>query len=91
MNTAAIRANRRRLLILTVIVLFCAAAYMLVEVDFSNPRLFAYAMKIRAPKLIVMLIRYFYHIYLAVQIKIGACHRKCRTPLSGTGLCCHTF
>ena len=59
MNTAAIRANRRRLLILTVIVLFCAAAYMLVEVDFSNPRLFAYAMKLRAPKLIVMLITAF--------------------------------
>lgn len=59
MNTAAIRANRRRLLILTVIVLFCAAAYMLVEVDFSNPRLFVYAMKIRAPKLIVMLITAF--------------------------------
>ena len=53
------RANRRRLLILTVIVLFCAAAYMLVEVDFSNPRLFAYAMKLRAPKLIVMLITAF--------------------------------
>lgn len=50
MNTAAIRANRRRLLILTVIVLFCAAAYMLVEVDFSNPRLFAYAMKIPGPQ-----------------------------------------
>ena len=32
---------------------------MLVEVDFSNPRLFAYAMKIRAPKLIVMLITAF--------------------------------
>lgn len=59
MNTAAIRANRRRLLILTVIVLFCAAAYMLVKVDFSNPRLFAYAMKLRAPKLIVMLITAF--------------------------------
>lgn len=59
MNTAAIRANRRRLLILTVIVLFCAAAYMLVEVDFSNSRLFAYAMKLRAPKLIVMLITAF--------------------------------
>ena len=59
MNTAAIRANRRRLLILTVIVLFCAAAYMLVEVDFSNPRLFVYAMKLRAPKLIVMLITAF--------------------------------
>lgn len=53
------RANRRRLLILTVIVLFCAAAYMLVEVDFSNTRLFAYAMKLRAPKLIVMLITAF--------------------------------
>lgn len=59
MNTAAMRANRRRLLILTVIVLFCAAAYMLVEVDFSNTRLFAYAMKLRAPKLIVMLITAF--------------------------------
>ena len=59
MNTAAIRANRRRLLILTVIVLYCAAAYMLVEVDLSNPRLFAYAMKLRAPKLIVMLITAF--------------------------------
>ena len=32
---------------------------MLVEVDFSNPRLFAYAMKLRAPKLIVMLITAF--------------------------------
>ena len=59
MNTAAMRANRRRLLILTVIVLFCAAAYMLVEVDFSNPRLFVYTMKLRAPKLIVMLITAF--------------------------------
>ena len=56
MNTAALRANRCKLLILAAIVLLCAAGYMLVGVNFSNPRLFAYAMKIRAPKLIVMLI-----------------------------------
>ena len=56
MNTAALRANRCKLLILAAIVLLCAAGYMLVGVNFSNPRLFAYAMKNRAPKLIVMLI-----------------------------------
>ena len=56
MNTAAVRANRRKLLILAAIVLLCAAGYMLVEVNFSNPKLLAYAMKIRTPKLIVMLI-----------------------------------
>lgn len=56
MNTAALRANRCKLLILAAIVLLCAAGYILVGVNFSNPRLFAYAMKIRAPKLIVMLI-----------------------------------
>ena len=59
MNTAAVRANRRKLLILAAIVLLCAAGYMLVEVNFSNPKLFAYAMKIRTPKLIVMLITAF--------------------------------
>ena len=59
MNTAAVRANRRKLLILVAIVLLCAAGYMLVEVNFSNPKLLAYAMKIRTPKLIVMLITAF--------------------------------
>ena len=59
MNTAAIRANRRKLLLLAALVLLCAAGYMLVEVNFSNPKLLAYAMKIRAPKLIVMLITAF--------------------------------
>ena len=59
MNTAAIRANRRKLLILAFLVLLCAAGYMLVEVNFSNPKLLAYAMKIRTPKLIVMLITAF--------------------------------
>lgn len=42
MNTAAVRANRRKLLILAAIVLLCAAGYMLVEVNFSNPKLLAY-------------------------------------------------
>ena len=37
MNTAAMRANQRKLLILAAIVLFCAAGYLLVEVNFSNP------------------------------------------------------
>ena len=59
MNTAAVRANRRKLLILAAIVLLCATGYMLVEVNFSNPKLLAYAMKIRIPKLIVMLITAF--------------------------------
>ena len=59
MNSAAIRSNRRKLLVLAAIVLLCAAGYMLVGVNFSNPKLFAYAMKIRTPKLIVMLITAF--------------------------------
>ncbi len=59
MNTLAIRANRRKLLILAVLVLLCAAGYMLVEVNFFNSKLLAYAMKIRTPKLIVMLITAF--------------------------------
>ena len=42
MNTVAIRANRRKLLILAFLVLLCAAGYMLVEVNFSNPKLLAY-------------------------------------------------
>lgn len=44
---------------MTALVLVCAAAYMLIEVDFSNPKLFQYAMKIRTPKLMVMLITAF--------------------------------
>ena len=36
-----------------------AAAYMLVEVNFDNERLFFYALKLRTPKLIVMIITAF--------------------------------
>ena len=39
MNSAAIRSNRRKLLVLAAIVLLCAAGYMLVGVNFSNPKL----------------------------------------------------
>lgn len=58
MNTA-IRSNRRKLIVLALLVILCSAGYMLVEVRFGNPKLFRYAMKIRTPKLIVMLITAF--------------------------------
>ena len=59
MNTAAYRKNIRRLLIMVVLAALAAAAYMLVEVNLENQKLFAYAMKIRTPKLIAMLITAF--------------------------------
>ena len=59
MNTTAVRANRQKLAILAALVLLCAAGYMLVGVHFDNAKLFQYAMKIRFPKLIVMLITAF--------------------------------
>lgn len=59
MNTVAYRKNIRKLLIMVVLAALAAAAYMLVEVNFENQKLFAYAMKIRTPKLIAMLITAF--------------------------------
>ncbi len=59
MNQAAVRANQRKLVILSVIVLLCAAGYMFYAVNFSNPKLFQYSMKLRSPKLVVMLITAF--------------------------------
>lgn len=59
MNSAAVRANQRKLIILSVIVLLCAAGYMFYAVNFSNPKLFQYSMKLRSPKLVVMLITAF--------------------------------
>ena len=44
---------------MTVLVLLASAAYMLVDVKFESEKLFWYAMKIRAPKLMVMLITAF--------------------------------
>ncbi|MFR9216060.1 MAG: iron chelate uptake ABC transporter family permease subunit [Ruthenibacterium sp.] len=59
MNKTAVRANARKLAVLALLIALAAAAYMLVEVNFGNAKLFQYAMKIRAPKLIVMLITAF--------------------------------
>lgn len=59
MNHAAVRANQRKLVILAAIVLLCALGYMFYAVNFGNPRLFRYSMKLRSPKLIVMLITAF--------------------------------
>lgn len=52
-------SNKTKLIILAVIALACAVAYLFVAVKFDNPKLFHYAMKIRIPKLIVMLITAF--------------------------------
>lgn len=59
MNQAAVRANRRKLVILSAIVLLCAVGYMFYGVKFSNPKLFSYSMSLRFPKLVVMLITAF--------------------------------
>lgn len=59
MNVKAYQVNIRKLGIMLILVLLAAAAYMFAEVDFGNEKLFRYAMKIRTPKLIVMLITAF--------------------------------
>ena len=56
MRTAAHRANARKLILMAVLVLLAAAAYLTVEV---NPTYFSSAMSLRVPKLIVMLIAAF--------------------------------
>lgn len=59
MNTIALRKNKKKLLGLMVLVLFASAAYLLIDLNFTNTRLLQYALKIRTPKLIVMLITAF--------------------------------
>ena len=59
MNTSAYRKNIRKLMFMLLLVALAGAAYMLVGVNFENQNLFAYAMKIRTPKLIAMLITVF--------------------------------
>ena len=59
MLTRAQRSNRRKLCVMAALVLLAAAAYMTVDVNFGNAKLLAYSMRIRAPKLIVMLITAF--------------------------------
>ena len=59
MKLFARRANARRLLVMAALVLIASAAYMLVDARWGNEKLFAYAMKIRTPKLVAMLITAF--------------------------------
>lgn len=59
MGSAVHKANKRKLFLMLLLVEVAAAAYLTVDVSFSNERLFRYAMKIRIPKLIVMLITAF--------------------------------
>ena len=55
MRKAAYAKNVRRLVALSVLTLLAAVLYLFVDVHFSNEKLFWYAMKIRTPKLVVML------------------------------------
>ena len=59
MISLAQKNNRRKLILMILLTLAAAAAYMLVDLRFDKPKLFWYAMKIRAPKLAVMLITAF--------------------------------
>ena len=59
MNTKAIRSNQRKLAIMAIIIVLCAIGYMVIGVKFGNTKLVQYSMKIRTPKLIVMLITAF--------------------------------
>lgn len=52
-------SNKNKLIIMAVLVLLCSATYLFAAVNFHNPKLFQYSMKIRIPKLIVMLITAF--------------------------------
>lgn len=56
MGSAAHRKNRRKLALMVFLVVVAAAAYLFSDVSFANERLFRYAMKIRIPKLIAMLV-----------------------------------
>ena len=59
MNQAVFRSNLTKIIILSVLALAATTAYMLTDVNFANEKLFLYAMKIRTPKLIVMILTAF--------------------------------
>ena len=59
MRTKAYYRNIQKLVMMALLAVAAASAYMLVEVNFDNDRLFFYALKLRTPKLIVMIITAF--------------------------------
>lgn len=56
MRTAAYRSNMKKLAVMAAIALAAAAAYMLFDLNFGNSKLLSYGLRIRTPKLIVMII-----------------------------------
>ncbi|MDO5292281.1 MAG: iron chelate uptake ABC transporter family permease subunit [bacterium] len=58
-NVSLQRRNIRKLVILAVVTVIACIAYMLVNMNFHNERLFRYALSLRTPKVIVMLITAF--------------------------------
>jgi len=59
MRTTAYKANVRKLVILAVLMLLAVVFFMVVDVNFSNPKFFWFSMKIRTPKLLAMLVAAF--------------------------------
>lgn len=57
--SASYQANVRKVTLLALLVLLAAVFYMVVAVNFGNQQLMLYSMKIRTPKLVVMLITAF--------------------------------
>lgn len=53
------RRNTRKLLMMIALALVAVALYMLVDVRFDKPKLFRYAMKIRTPKALAMIVTAF--------------------------------
>ena len=59
MNQAVFRSNLTKIIILSVLALAAATAYMLTDVNFANEKLLLYALKIRTHILIFMIITSF--------------------------------
>lgn len=53
------KSNIQKLIILAVLVVISAVVYMTFSINFTNPKFFAFSMKIRTPKLLAMLIAAF--------------------------------
>ena len=59
MKNAAYKANARKLMILTGLMLLAVVIFMTIDVNFSTPKFFWFSMKIRTPKLLAMLVAAF--------------------------------
>ena len=59
MKNAAYRANVRKLVILAVLMVLAVVLYMVIDVNFANPKFLKFSMKIRTPKLLAMLVAAF--------------------------------